>query len=145
MRILGMLKSDPETEAGGPPPDKELIAKMGSFVEEMTKAGVLLATNGLHPSSKGKRVKVADGKVIVVDGPFTESKELVASYAIYNVKSWDEAIQWTTRFLQILGRGECELRPIFEMSDFAADLLSPEQIAQEKATREQMERNAAKP
>jgi hypothetical protein len=117
---------------------------MGTFIAEVTKAGVLAATDGLHPSAKGKRVRLADGKVTVIDGPFTESKELVASYALFEVKSMEEAIHWTTRFLQVLGKGECELRPIFEASDFPADVISPEEAAREEATRQQMKRNAPK-
>jgi hypothetical protein len=143
MRILGMLKADASTEAGVPP-SKELIERMGTFVAEVTKAGVMLDSNGLHPSSKGKRVRLADGKVTVIDGPFTESKELVASYAFFQVKTMDEAIHWTTRFLQVLGRGECELRPIFEPEDFSTDAFSPQERAREEATRTNMRRNAGK-
>jgi hypothetical protein len=117
MRILGLLKADQHSEAGAPP-SKELMEEMGRFMEEVTKAGVLLASDGLHPSSKGARVRLADGKVTVTDGPFTESKELIASYAMFQVKSMDEAVAWTTRFLKVLGSGECELRPVFEASDF---------------------------
>jgi len=124
MRILGMLRADKHSEAGAPP-SKELIERMGRFIEEITKAGVMLATDGLQPSSKGKRVRLSDGKITVIDGPFTESKELVASYALFQVKSMDEAIHWTTRFLEVLGKGECELRPIFEASDFPAEASSP--------------------
>ena len=142
MRILGLLRADKESEAGKPP-GKELTERMGAFVEEITKAGVMLATDGLHPSSKGKRVRRANGKVTVIDGPFTESKELVASYAIFQVQSIDEAVQWTERFLEILGSGECELRPIFDPSDFPADVFTPEAAAREQATREHMRKNAA--
>ncbi len=117
---------------------------MGKFIEEITKAGVMLATDGLQPSSKGARVKLSGGKVTVTDGPFTESKELVASYALFQVKTMAEAIEWTTRFLNVLGEGECELRPIFEASDFAPEIFSPEQSAREDALREEMQRNAAK-
>jgi hypothetical protein len=141
MRILGMLKADASTETGTPP-SRELIERMGRFVEEVTKAGVMLATDGLHPSSKGKRVRLADGKVTVIDGPFTESKELVASYALFQVKSMDEAIHWTTRFLEVLGRGECELRPIFEPEDFSPEVFSPKERAREEATRAGMGKNA---
>ena len=119
MRILGMLKADKDSEAGAPP-SKELMERMGTFIEEITKAGVMLSTDGLQPSAKGKRVQLAGGKVTVIDGPFTESKELIASYALFQVKSMDEAIHWTTRFLEVLGQGECELRPIFEAADFSA-------------------------
>jgi hypothetical protein len=118
MRILGLLKADADSEAGAPP-SAELMERMGTFIEEVSKAGVLLATDGLHPSSRGKRVRLAGGKVTVIDGPFTESKELIASYALFQVNSMDEAVEWTTRFLKVLGEGECELRPVFEASDFA--------------------------
>ncbi len=143
MRILGMLKADKDSEAGAPP-SRELMERMGTFVEEITKAGVMLSTDGLQPSSKGKRVRLTNGKITVIDGPFTESKELVASYALFEVKSMDEAIKWTTRFLEVLGKGECELRPIFEASDFPADVFSPEQAAHEDAVRRDMRKNAAK-
>lgn len=120
MRVLGLMKADAESEAGAPP-SPELLEKMGAFMEEVSKAGVLLATDGLQPSSKGKRLKLTDGKVTVIDGPFTESKELVASYALFEVKTMEEAIEWTTRFLNVLGEGECELRPVeeFEAPDVA--------------------------
>jgi hypothetical protein len=118
MRVLGLLKADASTEAGAPP-DPALMARMGEFVQEVMKAGVLVSTDGLKPSSFGKRVKLADGKITVTDGPFTESKELIASYALFEVKTMDEAVDWTTRFLKVLGSGETELRPIFEASDFA--------------------------
>jgi hypothetical protein len=86
-------------------------------------------------------VKLATGKVTVTDGPFTESKELISSYAVFQVDSMDEAVKWTTRFLQVLGRGECELRPIFEASDFSSDVFSPEQAAAEEKVREKMKAN----
>jgi hypothetical protein len=143
MRILGLLKADKGSEAGVPP-TKELIERMGRFIEEVTKAGVLLATDGLQPSSKGKRVKVSDGKVTVTDGPFIETKELVASYALFQVNTMEEAVHWTKRFLEVLGEGECELRPIFEASDFAPEAFSPEEAEREEASRKQMQRNAAK-
>src|SRR5262249_21246086 len=117
MRVLGLLKADRSSEAGEPP-SPELMERCGKFVEEATKAGVLLATEGLQPSSKGARVRLADGKITVIDGPFAETKELVASYAVLETKSMAEAIDWTTRFLKVLGEGECELRPVFEPPDF---------------------------
>jgi len=143
MRILGLLKADKDSEAGAPP-SKELIERMGTFVEEITKAGVMLGSDGLHPTSKGKRVKLAKGKVTVIDGPFTESKELIASYALFQVDSMEEAVKWTTRFLEVLGQGECELRPIYEASDFPADVLSPEQAAHEETVRRKMQKNAVR-
>ncbi len=116
MRILGLLKADQHSEAGTPP-TPELLEKMGNFMEEIMKSGVLLATDALQPSSQGKRVRLNDGKVSVTDGPFTESKELVASYALFQVRSMSEAVEWSTRFLNVLGQGECELRPLFDPPD----------------------------
>jgi hypothetical protein len=141
---MGLLKADKESEAGVPP-TRELMAEMGTFIEEIMKAGVLVATDGLQPSSKGARVKVSEGKVTVIDGPFTESKELVASYALLEVKSMAEAIEWTTRFLKVLGGGQCELRPIFEATDFPPELFPPEEAAREEAWRKEMQKkNTAK-
>ncbi|MFO0899381.1 MAG: YciI family protein [Pirellulales bacterium] len=117
MRFLGLLKADEHSEAGAPP-TPELLERMGVFMQEVAAAGVLQGSEGLQPSSKGKRVRVENGKVTIIDGPFTESKELVASYAIFDVKSIDEAIHWTTRFLQVLGSGECEIRPMYTDDDF---------------------------
>ena len=144
MRFMGLLKADKHSEAGAPP-SKELMEKMGKFMEEITKAGVLLATDGLQPSSQGKRVRLSGGKVTVTDGPFTESKELIASYALFQVKSMAEAVEWTTRFLKVLGEGECEIRPLFEASDFPPEVFSPAEAAREEATRAEMKRNAGKP
>jgi hypothetical protein len=143
MRILGMLRADTHSEAGAPP-SKELIERMGTFIAEVSKAGVLVASDGLHPSAKGKRVKLAGGKFTVIDGPFTESKELVASYALFQVKSMDEAIHWTKRFLEVLGQGECELRPIFDPEDFSEEVFTPQERKREEATRARMRKNAAK-
>jgi hypothetical protein len=141
MRILGLLKADADSEAGAPP-SLELIEKMGTFMEEVAKAGVLLSADGLTPTSRGKRIRYAKGKATVTDGPFTESKELVASYALFQVDTWADAEYWTTRFLEVLGEGECELRPIFEPTDFPEDVFTPEAQAAEAAVREVMERNA---
>jgi hypothetical protein len=138
-----MLRADKYSEAGTPP-SKELIERMGTFVEEVTKAGVLVASDGLHPSANGKRVRLKNGKVTVIDGPFTESKELVASYALFQVKSMDEAVHWTKRFLEVLGQGQCELRPIFEAEDFSEEVFTPKERAREEATRQTMRKNAAK-
>ncbi len=140
MRILGLLKADEESEAGALP-SKELMEEMGKFMEEVTKAGVLLATDGLQPSSKGKRVRLSEGKITVIDGPFTESKELIASYALFEVKSMAEAVEWTARFLKVLGKGECELRQVFEAEDFGPTL-TPELREQEERQRAQIAANA---
>jgi hypothetical protein len=120
MRFLGLLKADKYSEAGVPP-SKELMEKMGRFIEEVTQAGVLVGGAGLQPSSKGARVRLSGGKVTVTDGPFTETKEVVASYALLETKSMAEAIQWTTRFLHVLGQGECELCPLEEPGDFGEE------------------------
>lgn len=142
MKILGITRADASSEAGEMP-SLELMENMGKLMEEVTAAGVILDTDGLKPSSFGKRITVADGKTTVVDGPFTESKELIASYAVFQVETWDEALYWTRRFLECVGGGTCELRPVFEASDFPADLFPPEAQAAEEAMREQMKRNAA--
>ena len=141
MRILGLLKADKDSEAGVMP-SPELVAEMGKFIEDVVKAGVLLATDGLKPSAEGKRIRLAEGKTTVVDGPFTESKELIASYALFQVATMAEAIEWTTRFLEVLGGGEVELRPVFEASDFPSDIFPPEEAAREEAWRQEMQRNA---
>jgi hypothetical protein len=142
MRIMALLKANKESEAGAPP-KKEMMSEMGPFLEEITKAGVLIATDGLTPSSKGKRVNLSGGKRKVTDGPFTESKELVASYAILQVKSMDEGVEWCTRFLKVLGGGECELRPIMEAADFPPEVLTPEVVERDKTLRARMQKNAA--
>lgn len=141
MKILGMLRADKDSEAGMPP-SKELIERMGAFVEEATKAGVIVGGDGLRPSKYGKRLSLKDGKFSVVDGPFAETKELVASYALFQVDTMDEAVKWSRRFLEVLGKGECELRPIFEPDDFSPDVFTPEEQAREANNRKQMEENA---
>src|SRR5262249_35344102 len=110
-------RADKHSEAGAPPPP-ELMARMGNFMEEITRAGVLVETNALQPSSKGKRVRLSGGEGTLTDGPFTESKGLGASHAVLEADSVAEAVEWTTRFLKVLGEGECEIRPLFEASDF---------------------------
>jgi hypothetical protein len=91
---------------------------MGKFMEEVMRAGVVKSTEGVHPSSKAARVRVQDSKVQVTDGPFVETKELIASYALFDVQSKAEAIEWTTRFLQVCGGGECMIYQVFDPSDF---------------------------
>jgi hypothetical protein len=122
MRFIGVLKADKHSEAGVPP-SPELMARMGKFIEEVMKAGVLVATDGLYPSSKAVRVRVSDGKAQITDGPFTETKELIASYALFDVKSRDEAVEWTTRFLKVLGEGECM---IYQVMDHAESCAPPQ-------------------
>jgi hypothetical protein len=124
-RYMGILKADKDTEAGILPDEKSL-ASMGAFLEEGLKAGVFLSGEGLQPSSKGARVQFAGSKRIVTDGPFAETKELVAGYAILQFASKAEAIDWTKRFVQVDapmrlgGESECELRPFFEFEEFGA-------------------------
>ena len=140
-KYLGLLHADADSEAEVMP-DPEIFVKMGALMEEVTKAGVLLATDGLKASKYGKRVVAENGATRVVDGPFTESKELIASYALLQCKDMDEAVFWTKKFLAVMGRGTCEIRPIFEFTDIPADLLPADEVAKEVAVREQMARNA---
>ncbi len=134
MRFLGLYKpAAPE----GTPPSQEYMAEMGKFIEEMTKAGVLLATEGCQPSSKGARVQYSGGKFTVTDGPFTETKELIAGFALFQVKSKEEAIEWTKRFLRVAGEGESEVRQIFEAGDCSPEF-TPELREQEEGTRAQL-------
>jgi len=111
MRFFGYTMGDPSTPFS--PPKPELMAEMGRFVEEATKAGVLLATGGLAPLEEATRVIHADGKFTVVDGPFTEAKELIGGWALMEVRDKDEAIEWTKRFLAIAGDGETTIRQVY--------------------------------
>jgi hypothetical protein len=121
MRFLCVYKSStPE----GVPPSQQEMAEMGKLIDEMTKAGVLLSTEGCQPSSKGARVRRTDGKITVTDGPFTETKELIGGFALIQVKSKDEAIEWTKRFLEVAGDGESEVRLLHEESDFSPELMA---------------------
>jgi hypothetical protein len=140
---MTVLRADAETEAGTPP-TAELMAKMGELMEEITRAGVLLATEGLKPSAQGARVSLSGGKLTVTDGPFAETKELIASYGLIQVKSKEEAVHWTRRFLEVLGEGTCDLYQVFEESDFGEDIFPPEEAAKERAIREEMKANAAR-
>jgi hypothetical protein len=120
MRFMIMVKGNPATEAGAVP-EERLIASMATYHEELVKAGVLLEASGLQPSSKGWRVKYSGGKRKVVDGPFTEAKELVAGYTLIQVKSREEAVEWARRFPAPHGEdadGEIEVRQLFELEDF---------------------------
>jgi hypothetical protein len=111
MRFLGYTMGDPATPFS--PPNPELMAEMGAFVEEATKAGVLLATGGVAPFAEATRVTYADGKFTVVDGPYTEAKELIGGWALMEVRDKDEAVEWTKRFLRIAGDGESTLRQVY--------------------------------
>jgi len=121
MRFMMMVKANKDTEAGVMPEEK-LIAAMGKYNEELSKAGVLLDLSGLQPSAKGARIKFSGGKRTVIDGPFTEAKELIAGYWLIQVKSKEEAVQWAKRAPAPHGEGkegEIELRQLFELEDFA--------------------------
>lgn len=119
MRFMIIRKADHETEAGVMP-SEELIAAMGKYNEEMVKAGVMLEGSGLQPSAKGARVKFSRGKPTVIDGPFAETKELIAGFSIIQVSSREEAIDWVRRWPQIDGHGnvEIEIRQLYELEDF---------------------------
>ncbi|MGE0354930.1 MAG: YciI family protein [Gemmatimonadales bacterium] len=120
MRFMIMVKATKDSEAGVMPEEK-LIAEMASYHEELMKAGVLLDGSGLQPSSKGWRIQYQAGKRTVIDGPFTETKELVAGYTLIQVKSRDEALEWARRFPNPVGEGkdaEIEVRQLFELEDF---------------------------
>ncbi len=116
MRFMVIHKSNEANEAGVPP-SPELVAKMGKFIEETAQSGVLLAGEGVHASSKGARVSFSGGKRVVTDGPFAEAKELIAGFAILNVSSKEEAIEWATRFAEIIGDVEIEIRQVVEAED----------------------------
>ncbi len=134
MRFMIMIKADKTTEAGGLP-DEKVLTEMGKFNEELVKAGVMLAGEGLHPSSKGARIKFAGDKVTVSDGPFSEAKELIAGFWLWQVKSKDEAIEWVRRCPHPpQGEMEIEVRQIFEAEDFGAEF-TPELREQEERLR----------
>ena len=141
MRFMLMVKATEETEAGVMP-SQELLTEMGKYNEELVKAGVLLAGEGLHPSSKGARVKFSGKKRTVIDGPFTEAKELIAGFWLIQVKSKEEAIEWVKRCPNPTGaEGEIEIRQVFEAEDFGPEF-TPELREQEKRVFEQAARNA---
>ena len=139
MRFMVLVKADENSEAGVMP-DKDILTKMGQYNEELAKAGVMLAGEGLHPSSKGARVKFSGDKRTVTDGPFAETKELVAGFWLWQVKSKDEAIEWLKR-APFDGGTEVELRQVFEAEDFGAEF-TPELREQEKKAWEQAAKNA---
>ena len=141
MRVMAIVKASNDSEAGKMP-SEELLAAMGEFNEEMVKAGVMLAGEGLHPSSKGARVSFGgDGERTVIDGPFTETKELIAGYWLMEVRSFEEAVEWIKRCPNPHEEeGEIEIRRIFEADDFGEEL-TPELREQEERIRAQAEQN----
>jgi hypothetical protein len=138
MRFMVIVKADKNSEAGALP-DEKLLTEMGKFNDELAKAGVMLAGEGLQPSSKGVRVRFSGGNRTVIDGPFAETKELVAGFWLWKVKSKEEAIEWLKR--APFDETEVEIRQVFEAEDFGAEF-TPELREQEERQREQMERNA---
>lgn len=139
MRFMVLVKATKDSEKGLMP-DQKLLAEMGKFNEELVKAGVMLEGEGLHPSSKGARVKFSGTKRTVIDGPFPETKELIAGYWIWKVKSKEEAIEWVKRCPNPhAGESEIEIRQIFESEDFGAEF-TPELRAQEDRLRAQIEK-----
>jgi hypothetical protein len=138
MRVMVLVKATKSSEKGEMPSEK-LLAEMGKYNEELVKAGVMLAGEGLHPSSKGKRVRFSGTQRTLVDGPFTEAKELIAGFWLFQVKSLDEAVEWVKRCPNPFDEeSEIEIRPVFEAEDFGAEF-TPELRAQEERLREQME------
>lgn len=138
MRFMVLVKADKNSEAGTMP-DEKLLTEMGKFNEELTKAGVMLAGEGLHPSSKGARVRFSGGRRTVTDGPFAESKELIAGFWLWSVKSKEEAIEWLKR--APFDQTEVEIRQVFESEDFGAEF-TPELREQEDRLRAQAAENA---
>lgn len=146
MRCMVIVKADKNSEAGLLPTKKtkETFAAMGKFNEELVRAGVMLAGEGLQPSSKGKRIRFSGKQRTVIDGPFAETKELIGGFWLWQVKSMEEAVEWLKR-APFDGGTEVEIRQVYETSDFPADILPPEDAAREQALRDELRKKAAKP
>ena len=139
MRVMVIVKATKASEAGVMP-DERLLTEMGNYNEELVKAGILLAGDGLHPSSKGKRVRFSGAQRTVIDGPFAETKELIAGFWLWQVKSMGEAVEWLKRCPNPHNEEtEVEIRPVFEAEDFGAEF-TPELREQEQRIREQATR-----
>jgi hypothetical protein len=145
MRFMVIVKADKNSEAGilSTKETRETFAAMGKFNEELVKAGVMLAGEGLQPSSKGKRIRFSGRDRKVIDGPFAETKELVAGFWLWQVKSMEEAVEWLKR-APFDGGAEVEIRQVHEASDFPAEVFPPEDAAREQALRDELQRKAAK-
>lgn len=142
MKFMVMVKASPESEAGKMPSEK-MLAEMGKYNEELVKAGVILAGEGLHPSSNGVRVQFSGNKRTVVEGPFSQTSELVAGFWLFQVKSKEEAIEWVKRCPNPMeGDSEIEIRQVFEADDFGAEF-TPELRAQEERLRDQLAQRQA--
>lgn len=139
MKVIVMIKADRDSEAGVMP-SEQLLTDMGNYNEELVKAGIMLAGEGLHPSSKGVRVRFSGTNRTTIDGPFTETKELIAGFWIWQVQSMAEAIEWVKRCPNpMLGESEIEIRPVFEVEDFG-EALTPELRKQEEWIRSATEK-----
>ena len=139
MRFMVMVKATKDSEAGVMPTE-QMLAEMGQYNEELVKAGVMLAGEGLHPSSKGARVRFSGDKRTVIDGPFSETKELVAGFWLFQVKSKEEAIEWVKRCPNPMpGESEIEIRQVFEAEDFGSEF-TPELREQEERLRQQVKK-----
>ena len=140
MKVMVIVKATKNSEAGVMP-GEALLTAMGKYNEELVKAGIMLAGEGLHPSSKGKRIQFSGGKRNVIDGPFKQANELIAGFWIWKVKSMDEAVQWAKRCPDPMPGedAELEIRPVFEAEDFGEEF-TPELRAQEERLREEIER-----
>jgi hypothetical protein len=140
MRVMVLVKGDKNSEAGILP-DKKLFEEMGKFNEQLAKAGVMLAAEGLKPTSKAKRVKFSGTTRTVIDGPFTESKEIIAGFWLWQVRSMEEAVEWLKR-APFDGGAEIEIRPVYEFDDLG-EVLTPELKQQEERIRQQVEKQQA--
>jgi len=140
MRVMVIVKASKESESGAPP-DTKMLEAMGKFNEELVKAGIMLSGDGLQASSKGKRVHFSGAKRTVTDGPFSETKELIAGYWVWKVKSIDEAVEWVKRCPNPMpGPSEIEIRPFYEMSDFG-EAMTPEAERIHEGIREKLAGN----
>ena len=137
MRVMVVVKASPESEAGEMP-SEQLLSEMGRFNEQLVKAGIMLAGEGLHPSSRGKRIRFSGKQRSVLDGPFAETKELIAGFWLWQVRSIDEAVEWLKR-APFDGGTEVEIRPVFEAEDFGKEL-TPELKAQDERLRAEISR-----
>ncbi|KFA93428.1 YciI family protein [Archangium violaceum] len=144
MKVMVLVKATKDSEAGAMP-STEMLAAMGKYNEELVKAGIMLAGDGLHPSSKGARVRFSGPKRTVIDGPFTETKELVAGFWMWQVKSMEEAIEWAKRCPNPMpGDSELELRQVFEADDFGPELTPELRESEERLAAELAAKNAKK-
>lgn len=144
MKVMVIVKATKNSEAGLMPSEK-LLTDMGKFNEELVNAGIMQAGEGLHPSSKGKRIRMANGNRTVIDGPFTETKELIAGFWLWKVKSMEEAVAWAKKCPDPMPgeEAELEIRPLFEAEDFGAEF-TPELQAKEEQLREKLEEQLKK-